>query len=88
MGRGCVLQSPKLARSTRLRGTYPIAGIGWSDHWAFWEADYPAIMVTDTAPFRFPHYHLTSDLPDTIDYERMARVVVGIERVVEGLAAR
>ena len=65
-----------------------IAGIGWSDHWAFWEADYPAIMVTDTAPFRFPHYHLASDLPDTIDYERMARVVVGIERVVEGLATR
>jgi len=63
-----------------------VKGIGWSDHWSFWQEGYPGIMVTDTAPFRYPHYHEATDTPDKIDYGRMARVVTGIERVVEGLA--
>ena len=57
-------------------------GVGWSDHWSFWQCGYQAIMVTDTAPFRYPHYHLTSDTPDKIDYERMARVVDGLGKVI------
>jgi Zn-dependent M28 family amino/carboxypeptidase len=60
-------------------------GIGWSDHWAFWQVGYPAVMVTDTAPFRYPHYHTRSDTPDKLDYERLARVVVGLEAVVRDL---
>jgi Zn-dependent M28 family amino/carboxypeptidase len=63
-----------------------IPGIGWSDHWAFWKEGYPALMVTDTAPFRYPHYHQATDTPDKIDYERMARVVSGVEAVVRDLA--
>jgi hypothetical protein len=63
-----------------------IQGIGWSDHWSFWQAGYPAIMVTDTAIFRYPHYHDPSDTPDKLDYDRLARVVAGIERVVRDLA--
>lgn len=63
-----------------------IPGVGWSDHWAFWQEGYRALMVTDTAPFRYPHYHTTSDTPDKVDYERMARVVAGLERVVRRLA--
>jgi len=59
-----------------------IPGVGWSDHWSFWNQGYPAIMVTDTAPFRNPNYHLPGDKPETLDYERMARVVRGLERVV------
>lgn len=59
-----------------------IPGVSWSDHWSFWIQGYPAIMVTDTAPFRNPNYHLPSDKPETLDYERMARVVRGLERVV------
>ncbi|OGU06651.1 MAG: aminopeptidase [Geobacteraceae bacterium GWC2_58_44] len=62
-----------------------IPGIGWSDHWSFWQAGYPAIMITDTALFRYPHYHAPSDTPEKLDYERMARVVLGIGRVVEDL---
>ena len=45
-------------------------------------------MVTDTAPFRNPNYHLRSDLPDTLDYDRMALVVEGVREVVEDLATR
>jgi Zn-dependent M28 family amino/carboxypeptidase len=62
-----------------------IGGVGWSDHWSFWQEGYPAVMVTDSAPFRNKNYHQPSDTPDTLDYPRMARVVQGIERVVANL---
>jgi hypothetical protein len=62
-----------------------ITGVGWSDHWAFWQCGYPAMMVTDTALFRYPHYHQRSDTPDKLDYPRTARVVEGMETVVREL---
>jgi len=62
-----------------------IPGVGWSDHWSFWQEGYPAIMVTDTAIFRNPNYHQPTDKPDTLDYDRMARVVHGLARVVADL---
>lgn len=65
-----------------------IPGIGWSDQWSFWQEGYPALMVTDTAPFRYPHYHAPSDTPDRIDYDRMTRVVLGLVKVVEELAGK
>jgi Zn-dependent M28 family amino/carboxypeptidase len=63
-----------------------IQGIGWSDHWSFWQEGWPAFMVTDTAPFRYPHYHEPTDTPDKIDYGRTARVVMGLTRMAEDLA--
>jgi hypothetical protein len=60
-------------------------GAGWSDHWSFWQFDYPALMVTDTAPFRYPFYHTMKDTPDQVNYDRLARVVSGLERVIEEL---
>jgi Zn-dependent M28 family amino/carboxypeptidase len=63
-----------------------IPGISWSDHWSFEQYGFEALMVTDTAPFRYPHYHETTDTPDKIDAERMARVVKGMERVVREAA--
>jgi hypothetical protein len=62
-----------------------VPGVGLSDHWAFWQCDYPGLMITDTAMFRYPHYHKPSDTPDKLDYERMARVVSGLEQVVRAL---
>jgi hypothetical protein len=59
-----------------------VPGVGWSDHWSFWQQGYPAVMVTDTAPFRYPHYHSTADTPDKLDYESMSRVVSGLQNVV------
>jgi Zn-dependent M28 family amino/carboxypeptidase len=61
-------------------------GVGWSDHWSFWREQYPAIMVTDTALFRYPYYHTPFDTADRVDFEKMARVVDGVRRVVESLA--
>ncbi len=63
-----------------------IPGVGWSDQWSFWQHGYPGIMVTDTAPFRYPHYHAASDTPDKLDYDSMTRVVAGMEKVVKHLA--
>lgn len=63
-----------------------LAGVGWSDQWAFWRAGYPAIMVTDTAPYRYPWYHTAEDTPDKIAFDRMAQVVDGLEHVVHVLA--
>jgi Zn-dependent M28 family amino/carboxypeptidase len=63
-----------------------LGGIHWSDHWSFWQEGYPALMVTDTAPFRYPHYHTGSDTPERIGYPRLARVVAGLARVTVDLA--
>lgn len=63
-----------------------ISGIGWSDHWAFWQQGYPALMITDTAPFRYPYYHLATDTPDKLDYERMALLTAGLLETLSKLA--
>ncbi len=62
-----------------------IPGVSWSDQWAFWQHDYPGIMITDTAPFRYPHYHSATDTPNKLDYDRFALVVSGMQKVIEGL---
>jgi hypothetical protein len=64
-----------------------VPGVGSSDHEPFWLEGYPALMVTDTAPFRNPYYHTTGDLPETLDFARFARVVAGVSRVVMELAS-
>jgi len=64
-----------------------IPGVDWSDQWAFWRAGIPGVMVTDTAPYRYPHYHTAQDTPDKVDYERLARVVDGLERTFRALDA-
>ena len=69
-------------------GTAPgiIPGIDWSDHWAFEQVGVPALMITDTALFRYPHYHTAADSPDKVDYERLTRVVFGLEQVIKDWA--
>ncbi len=63
-----------------------IPGVDWSDQWAFWQEGYPAIMITDTAPFRNPHYHEESDSLSTLDFPRLARVTLGLAEVAKQLA--
>jgi len=62
-----------------------VPGINWSDHWSFWRQGYPAIMITDTAPFRYPYYHTPEDTADRIDYDRLSRVVCGLGAVIAEL---
>ncbi|MBA3849198.1 MAG: aminopeptidase [Opitutus sp.] len=62
-----------------------IQGVGWSDHWSFWQAGYRAVMITDTAPFRNPHYHRATDTPDTLDYEKLAAIVRALRAAIDDL---
>jgi len=55
-----------------------IPGFDLSDHQSFWNEGFPAVMVTDTAFFRNPHYHARTDTFDTLDYVRLGNVVQGV----------
>jgi hypothetical protein len=63
-----------------------IVGISWSDHASFWREGYRALMVTDTAPFRYPYYHTAQDTAEKVDCEALARVTEGLCGVVAVLA--
>jgi Zn-dependent M28 family amino/carboxypeptidase len=63
-----------------------VPGVSWSDQLSFWREGYPAVMVTDTAFYRYRHYHQATDTPDRIDYARMAKVVDGLAKAVASLA--
>ena len=65
-----------------------IPGIDFSDHRSFWKFGYKALMITDTAFYRNPYYHGSGDVPETLDYERMAEVVLGLTSAIEELAKR
>ena len=63
-----------------------MTGVAWSDHWSFWREDYPALMITDTAFFRYNHYHTATDTPEKLNYEQMAKVVTGLFDTFKELA--
>jgi Zn-dependent M28 family amino/carboxypeptidase len=65
-----------------------IPGIAWSDQWAFWEFGYKALMLTDTAPYRYPYYHTAEDTPEKLDYDRLARATTGIAAIVNDFGSR
>ncbi len=62
-----------------------VIGIDFSDHRSFYKFGFPAVMITDTAFYRNPNYHTKSDTYDTLDYERMAKVVHGVWAAVKRL---
>lgn len=63
-----------------------VPGVGWSDHLSFWREGYRAIMVTDTAFYRYAPYHSEEDTAEKLDYARLARVVGGLASVIMVLA--
>jgi hypothetical protein len=69
------------------RTEFPVEGMAaprWlkdvfrSDHAAFWHCGYPAVMVTDTANFRYPYYHTAEDTIDKINFDAMARAATAL----------
>jgi hypothetical protein len=65
-----------------------VPAIARSDNRSYWRAGFNAVMITDTAEFRNPHYHSASDLPDTLDYASYTRVVMGLNGMLKALANR
>jgi Zn-dependent M28 family amino/carboxypeptidase len=63
-----------------------IPGVDFSDHWSFWQNDFSAVMVTDTAFYRYRHYHRDSDTFEKLDYQSMAAVVEGLKEAILKLA--
>ena len=64
-----------------------LPGVTASDHWSYRRNGYPAVMVTDTAFNRYPHYHRASDTAEKLDYERMALATVGLAAAIKEIAA-
>lgn len=65
-----------------------VPGVAWSDQLSFWREGYPAVMVTDTAFYRYAHYHTAGDTPEKLDYGSMARVVQGLAAALVALAEK
>jgi Zn-dependent M28 family amino/carboxypeptidase len=65
-----------------------IPGVDFSDHLNYWNEGYAALMITDTAFYRNPNYHEAKDTYDTLDYERMAKVVQSVFAVVQSYSDR
>lgn len=65
-----------------------VQGVGWSDHWSFWEHNYAGLMITDTAPFRYPHYHAATDTLDKIDFQRFSEVVNSLPPVLQRMTRK
>ncbi|MBI5209078.1 MAG: M28 family peptidase [Elusimicrobia bacterium] len=80
----------RVKRSWRKRSDFPLLALALpelqairtSDHQGYWDEGYPALLLTDTASYRNPHYHEPTDLPDTLDYEAMARVTKALSDVL------
>ena len=53
-----------------------------SDHAAFWHYGYPAVMLTDTANFRNPNYHASTDTIETLDLGFMQKVAETIAAAI------
>jgi Zn-dependent M28 family amino/carboxypeptidase len=62
-----------------------IPAVRLSDHSPFWDLGYPALMVTDTAFLRNPHYHGPTDTLGTLNLSFMTKVCEGVIRGVRGL---
>jgi len=86
---GAAIQRVKLgllsARSIPVqsfRAPARLRGVDWSDHRSFRRLGLPAVLVTDTAFLRNPRYHTAQDTADTLDYEKMAALVLALHGVV------
>ena len=64
-----------------------VPGVDFSDHLNYWDNGYRAVMISDTAFYRNPNYHEPSDKPETLDYERLAKVVQQLFAAVMDLAS-
>ena len=85
----------RLAEAFRENSNFPlqttstfrlIPGVSWSDHRSFWRQGYRAVMVTDTAFYRYRHYHASTDTPDKLAYSELAQVTRGLFKAFAVLA--
>lgn len=77
----------RLARAFRAGSNFPlqtaatfqfVPGVSWSDQRSFWRHGYHAMMITDTAFYRYGHYHTADDTPDKLAYPEFSQVTLGL----------
>ena len=73
----------KIIKTKKFTAPQSLPGIDFSDHLNYWALGYDAIMLTDTAFFRNANYHQGTDTIDTIDFDRMAKVIDGLVNTLE-----
>ncbi|MDG1429329.1 MAG: M28 family peptidase [Crocinitomicaceae bacterium] len=73
----------KTIKTKKFTAPQSLPGIDFSDHLNYWALGYDAIMLTDTAFFRNANYHQGTDTIDTIDFDRMAKVIDGLVNTLE-----
>lgn len=85
----------KIVKSFEARSRFPIehavlpgfiTGVDFSDHWSFWKEGYPAVMITDTAFYRYRNYHSSGDTYEKLNYPALAEVVNGLSESIIELA--
>jgi Zn-dependent M28 family amino/carboxypeptidase len=64
-----------------------LPGARSSDQWSFWKEGFPGLMITDTAPLRYPYYHKAEDTPEKLRYDFLDGVIEGLTGVVSDLVA-
>lgn len=82
-----------LGRALREAEPFPIYGVAAppsvgtdrSDHASYWALGAPGVMLTDTAEYRYGHHHRATDVPERLDYERIARVTRGLAAALHRL---
>jgi hypothetical protein len=70
-----LMMRQKLVQTKAFTAPRWLANIDFSDHQNYWRFGYNAVMITNTAFYRNPHYHKPTDTPETLDLERMCKVV-------------
>jgi Zn-dependent M28 family amino/carboxypeptidase len=85
----------RLAAAFRANSDFPlettaifpfVPGVSWSDHRSFWQQGDRAVMVTDTAFYRYRHYHALTDTPDKLAYPELTQVTSGLYAAFSELA--
>jgi Zn-dependent M28 family amino/carboxypeptidase len=78
-------KSTKAIRTQTFTGPSSLSGIDFSDHLNYWKFGFSAVMVTDTAFFRNKNYHETTDKMETLDIQRMSKVIDGVFKALTAL---
>jgi hypothetical protein len=79
------IKEVSLIKTKTIIPNFHIHGIDLSDHSSFWKYNYPAIMITDTAFYRNPHYHEISDMIDTLNFKYFTRAVYALGYALKNL---
>ena len=72
---GLLMKQQDLIKTISFKGTSLVSGIDFSDHLNYWNFNYPAVMITNTAFYRNKNYHNKNDTIETLNLNKMCAVI-------------